>query len=38
MEMEPRRQTVQSKDGGQPGNGKNLQIETKSFNIPKQLV
>ncbi len=38
MEMEPRRQPVQSKDGGQPGNGRNLQIKAKPFYIPKQLV
>lgn len=38
MEMELRRQPVQSKDGGQPGNGRNLQIKAKPFYIPKQLV
>ncbi len=37
MEMEQRGQPVQSKDGGQPENGRNLHIETKPFNIPKQL-
>jgi len=38
MEMEQRGQPVQSKKGGQPEIGRNLQIETKPFSISKQLV
>jgi len=38
METERRGQPVQSKDEGQPENGRNLQIGTKPFTIPKKLV
>ncbi|OPL17264.1 MAG: hypothetical protein AVO38_05555 [delta proteobacterium ML8_D] len=38
MKAERRGQPVQSKDEGQPGNGRNLQIEAKPFTIPKQAA
>ncbi len=38
MEMEQRGQPVQSKNGGQPVDGRNPRVETKPFNIPKWIV
>lgn len=38
MEMERRGQPVQSKNEGQPQNGRNPRIETKPFNISKRCV
>ena len=38
MEMEQRGQPVQSKNGGQPVDGRNPRVKTKPFNIPKWIV
>ena len=38
MEAERRGQPVQSKNGGQPTNGRSSRIETKPFNISKRCV
>ena len=38
METEQRGQPAQSRTGGQPADGRNSRVETKSFSIPKRIV
>jgi hypothetical protein len=38
IEAEQRGQPVQSRAEGQPADGRNSRVETKSFSIPKRIV